>query len=242
MPADLSISVIVPTWNEGLHLSQTLASVLGQKSDEVELIVVDAGSTDDTAKLAERFGSKVIHSPRRQRACQLNLGASAAQGNVLLFLHGDTLLPAYGFRRMQGALSNESVCGGAFARRFDSPSRFLKLTCCLAEVRNKLIGWHLGDQGLFTRSDVFHRVGGFKEWDRFEDLDFSRRLASQGKIVTLRPPVISSARRFKHDGPWKRTMRDFFLTLSYLRGKPEAIMNERARTDSANCETRMGAH
>ena len=86
-----------------------------------------------------------------------------------------------------------------------------------------MIGWHLGDQAMFVKRSCFETLGGFRLLDRFEDLDFSRRLGKLTRIVTLRPPVISSARRFEKEGPAKRTVKDFLLTIAYLRGVPEAI-------------------
>jgi len=243
MGADLKISVIIPTWKEAANLPRTLQAVFGQNFEgELEVIVVDGGSSDETLKVAESLGTKVMQSARRRRSTQMNLGASAAQGEIFLFLHADTIVPGGGFEAMLRGISEAGVCGGGFARRFDSQSLFLKMTCWLAEIRNRSFGWHLGDQAIFCRAEAFKELGGFRDWDRFEDLDFSRRLGGRGKIVTVRPPVVSSARRFEREGAWKRTMRDFLLTVSYLRGKPEAIENAQARTDQANCETRMGAH
>jgi rSAM/selenodomain-associated transferase 2 len=218
---DFEISVIVPTWNEAEQLPRTLEAVRAN-CGRYEVIVVDADSTDGTPRIAEQFGSRVLISPVAQRACQLNQGASRANGDIFLFLHADTLLPGNAFKKVLGALHNPAILGGAFVRKFDSRSVFLRLTCLAAEIRNRLIGWHLGDQAIFCRRSAFESSGGFKEIGRFEDLDFSRRLGRMGKIATLRPPVITSARRFKKDGPLLRTWRDFLLTIDYLRRDPAA--------------------
>ena len=121
----------------------------------------------------------------------------------------------------KAALENPRVAGGAFARRFASRSLFLKLTCLAAEARNRAVGWHLGDQAIFARRSVFDVLGGFKLMPRFEDLDFSRRLARKGKLVTLRPPVITSARRFEKEGAFVRTWRDLRLTIDYCHARNE---------------------
>src|SRR5207253_11088845 len=97
----------------------------------------------------------------------------------------------------------------------------LAMTCALAAFRNRAIGWHLGDQAIFCRATLFRELGGFARMRAFEDVDFSRRLSHKGKIVTLRPPVLSSARRFER-GPVTRTAKDLFLTLRYLL-RPEAF-------------------
>ena len=118
--------------------------------------------------------------------------------------------------------SEPDVVGGAFVRHYASPSKFLRATCLLARCRNHLIGWHLGDQAMFVRRSIFFQLGGFREVDQFEDLDFSRRLTSLGRIVTLHPGVTSSSRRFEQ-GAVARTMRDFCLTIGYLlRGLPQS--------------------
>jgi rSAM/selenodomain-associated transferase 2 len=215
------ISVVIPTVNEAENLPKCLDAIR-RNGGHCEVLVVDAGSEDRTWEVASRLGAKVINAPVRQRAAQLNLGASLARGGILLFLHADTLVPENAFERIEAILEKEDVGGGAFARRFDSNSLFLKFTCGLAELRNRAIGWHLGDQAMFVRRPIFEKLGGFRPMNRFEDLDFSRRLRRLARIVTLRPPVISSARRFAKEGPVKRTAKDFFLTMAYLRGAPEA--------------------
>ena len=208
------ISVIIPTLNEAKLLPDTLKS-LAANSSLMEVIVVDAESTDNTVSMASKNGAHVIYSPIRQRASQMNLGANQAVGDIFLFLHADTIVPAAALHSIECALKNPDVAGGSFARRYDHPSRFLKITCRLAQWRSNFTGLFLGDQGIFARKDIFTRLGGFSDRDNFEDLEFSRRLARVGKVVTLRPPVISSGRRFG-SRPVFRTIQDFLLACRYL--------------------------
>lgn len=222
------ISVIIPTLNEAANLPRAIASLQGNSARH-EMIVVDAGSTDGTQSLTEGLGARVLVAPRAQRATQMNLGASQAGGDSLLFLHADSVLGPGALDQIELALNDPAVGGGAFVRRFDSPSLILRFTCVLAAVRNRAIGWHLGDQGIFARTGRFVELRGFREIDRFEDLDFSRRLGRISRLVTLRPSVLSSARRFEKEGPALRTVRDFMLTLRYLQGKPDAISKVSAR-------------
>ena len=207
------ISVVIPAFDEAAALPATLSSLRVQAAHDV--IVVDAGSTDSTASLAHDAGARVISSARRQRAAQMNLGASVGHGDALLFLHADTRLPPGALRAMEAAFQHAEVAGGGFARRYNSPSLILRATCALAEARTQLCGWFLGDQAIFVRRTVFTALGGFSEWDVFEDLDFSRRLARAGRVVTLRPPVVSSARRFNACAA-RTTWRDFALTVRFL--------------------------
>jgi rSAM/selenodomain-associated transferase 2 len=209
------VSVIIPTWNEAKALPATLRALEGQGTGEIW--IVDAGSTDGTPEIAHRASVTLITSPKKQRALQLNLGAQNSKGDIFLFLHADTILPVNGIAAIQNALKNETVIGGAFARTFDSSSLFLKATCLLAEIRNRAVGWHLGDQAMFIRARVFRQSGGFKLWDKFEDLEFSWRMSRAGKVVTLRPGVVSSSRRFENLGPVRTTLRDLWWTLQFLR-------------------------
>lgn len=214
------VSVIIPAWNEADSLGKVITAA--QSADvPCEILVVDAGSTDDTATIASAAGARVLHSFRRQRAYQLNLGAQHARGAVLVFLHADTLLPPHALESIVGALENREVVGGAFVRRYASRSIVLRATCFLAHCRNQLIGWHLGDQAMFVRRASFFQLGGFREVMRFEDLDFSRRLRRFGRTLTLQPGVTSSPRRFDRLGPARTTLRDLGLTGRYLlRGLP----------------------
>ncbi len=216
------ISVIIPAVNEAETLGATLASLRAQTL-RFEIIVVDAQSTDETLALARSTDASVVSSLRRQRAAQLNLGAQRAHGGTLLFLHADTILPERALDHIAVALRDRSILGGAFTRRYASPSITLRATCWLAAWRNRSIGWHLGDQAMFVRRMTFFQLSGFREVDRFEDLDFSRRLRAFGRTVTLRPPVTSSARRFDRSGPARTTARDLTLTIRYLiSGLPES--------------------
>lgn len=220
------ISVIIPTLNEAKSLGRVIAAA---RSDSIsyEILVVDAGSSDETIAIASDAGVNLVHSRRRQRAHQLNLGARSARGAVLLFLHADTLLPRNSLYLISRALQDRRIAGGAFARRYDSTSLVLRATCLLARCRNQMIGWQLGDQAMFLRAATFSQLGGFREVDQFEDLDLSRRLRKFGRTVTLRPCVTSSSRRFDRRGPFITTLRDFALTIRYLvRGLPQSRVAE----------------
>ena len=213
------ISVIIPTFNESGLLEGTLR-LLAQNTTPHEVIVSDAGSGDSTREIAARFGAKLLASPRAGRAVQMNYGAGVARGDILLFLHADTYVRQTSLRQIETALQNPMKVGGGFARQFDSRSRFLKFTCWLATWRCRGLGWFLGDQAIFVLKNVFDQLHGFKELPAFEDLDFSRRMAQAGKLVTISPGVLSSSRRFHRRGPVVTTCSDFCLTCRYLAGSP----------------------
>ena len=228
------ISIVIPACNEAAHLPATLASVRAQ-TEQHAVIVVDALSTDATCAVAEEGGARVIASTHRQRAAQMNAGACAALGEFLLFLHADTLLAPGALTKMVRAFRDPATLGGGFARRYDAPSAVLRLTCALAEVRTRCCGWFLGDQAMFVRRSAYEELGGFREWDVFEDLDFSRRLARAGRVVTLRPPVISAGRRFSKRGAMRTTWSDLCLTARYLTGGSLAA----PRRDHAEAQSQL---
>jgi rSAM/selenodomain-associated transferase 2 len=213
------LSVIIPTKNEARNLPRALAS-LAESAIAFEVVVVDASSEDGTADMAELRGATVIRGASSSRAGQMNAGAARAKAPSLLFLHADTIVPAGALDAVVRALRNDNSApaGGAFLRRFDSPSLLLRATAWLAGLRSRYLGLFLGDQGIFVRRDVFEKLKGFDEsLPRCEDLDFSRRLRREGRTVTLRPPVLSSARRFEERGPFRTTLSDAACAWRYFR-------------------------
>ncbi|MFP4542491.1 MAG: glycosyltransferase [Opitutales bacterium] len=223
-----TVSIVVPVYRDHAALASLLPRLREGTANEV--LVVGVCDDQEAEAVARAADERWLAAPAPGRAAQMNLGAAGAQGDVLLFLHADTQVMcdvAAGVRR---SIAGGAV-GGAFARRFDAPSRFLRLTCRLADWRGRRWGWFLGDQGIFARTEVFRALGGFPLWDRFEDLEFSRRLARQGPTQLLQPPLVSSARRFA-EGAIRRTLKDLGLTARYLassRNMPTAGNRQRGR-------------
>ncbi len=216
-PVPLRTSVVIPVVDEAALLARTLASI-GADTKDVDVIVVDGGSEDESRAVASRYGAFVLPSPVRQRAAQMNLGAQHAQGSVLVFLHADTILPPSWLETVRRTLAARPACvGGAFRRRFDLPSAVLRATCRLADWRGRRFGLFLGDQAMFVRREVFVELGGFRLLRQFEDLEFSRRLMQRGATVLLEPVVLSSGRRFVRRGPVRQTLADLVLTWHFLR-------------------------
>ena len=213
----MRISVIIPTLNEAENLSRVLeALALGQAGGN-EVIVVDGGSDDETELIVEESEAQLIACTPAGRARQMNRGAAEAGGDVLFFLHGDTVVPIEALDLIAEAFENSEVVGGGFLRELDSESPWLELTCRLADWRSEQWGIFLGDQGIFVRRDVFEKMSGFDEsLARCEDLHFSMEMRRQGKIVALHPAVVSSARRFEKLGPFCTTLRDWWWTTGHL--------------------------
>ncbi|HEU5181463.1 MAG TPA: TIGR04283 family arsenosugar biosynthesis glycosyltransferase [Candidatus Polarisedimenticolia bacterium] len=212
-----TVSIIIPTVNEAELVADQIGRCLAL-TPTPEVIVADAGSQDGTPNLAEAAGARLVACPQRGRALQMNAGAAAAQGSVLLFLHADVMLPQMAFSAMQTALSDTAIVGGAFRRRFDDPSRLLAFGCRLADWRGKVFGLFFGDQSIFVRRETFRRIGGFPEILLFEDLALSRLLGRAGRTCLVRETIIASGRRFRSEGSLRRLARNGCLTCLYVVG------------------------
>src|SRR3972149_9649125 len=209
----MKISVIIPTLNEESHIEKTLQSVIKQEGN-YEFYVVDGGSTDNTVAIAKRYACVI--SSKRGRAIQMNAGAKLCKGDILLFLHADTLLPDNAFREIRKRMKDDTVVGGSFYIEFDADNFILRGISFISRFDFRI--FHFGDQGIFVRRDVFQALRGYKEIPIMEDYDFYKRLAGQGKVVLLRMPVISSARRFVKKGVVRQLLINKLVVLSYWAG------------------------
>ena len=189
-----ALSVVIPTLDEARSVGRTLDAALGVRG-RVEVIVVDGGSRDATPDIARSRGVRVVTS-ERGRGAQMHAGARAARGRALWFLHADTLPPADGAELIAEALRDPSVVGGNFDVCFDGggrPARFL--TWLYPRLRR--LGLCYGDSGIFVRRETYERVGGFRPFPVFEDLDLVRRLRRAGRVAHLEATVHTSSRRFE---------------------------------------------
>ncbi len=211
------ISVIIPVLNEVGTVKNVLAPV-GQAAG-VEVIVVDGGSQDGTVELVKSLGVKVINSVPG-RANQMNAGARAVTGEILLFLHADTYLPA-GFEALvRNSLDQPGAIAGAFELRIDGIMRGLRLVERMVNWRSRYLQMPYGDQAIFLRAEVFRKIGGFPEIPIMEDFDLMRRLKRQGQIVIAPAPVLTSGRRWKELGVLKTTLLNQLAIAAYLLGVP----------------------
>lgn len=195
------ISVIIPTLNEAASLGPLLAALACEPAAH-EIIVVDGGSSDGTPDLARQAGIEPVAAPRG-RGQQLAAGAALARGDVLLFLHADTVFPPGGLAAINRALREQpSAPGGNFRILFDGGSDFAAwLNDFYALIRR--IGLYYGDSGIFVRRDVYEAIGGVRPIALMEDYDLVWRLRRHGKAVCITdPPIVSSARRFAGRRKW----------------------------------------
>jgi len=216
----MKISVIIPALNEEAGIISSLQSVTNQPGD-IEVIVVDGGSTDRTRQVAQPY-ARVIQS-EQGRGAQMNVGAQESRGEVLLFLHADSQLPPDALPQLKRVLGDPQTIGGTFMLRFDSPKFLLRLIAFFTRFRFRY--FHYGDQGIFVRRAVFEQMGGFKRIPLMEDLDFFQRLHKVGRVVLLKQPVTTSARRFLKNGILQQQLLNVFLVFLYLLGvKSETLL------------------
>lgn len=212
----MRLSVIVPTLDEAGQIESTLRRA---RTPAAEIVVVDGGSGDRTVELVSPLADRVVVSARG-RAAQMNAGARAASGDVLLFLHADTLLP-HGFAAaIERALADPEVVGGRFDVVLSPTSPLLSLVAALMNLRSRLSRIATGDQAIFVRAESFAHLGGFAEMPLMEDIDFSRRLKRQGRVACLRARVTTSSRRWLADGPLRTILRMWTLRFLYFVGVP----------------------
>jgi len=221
----MPISVIIPTLNEDRTIMTTLVHTAALGFDE--LIVVDGGSLDQTPVLVESYRQRTqspAQSPVRLvtapggRARQMNEGAKASGGEILLFLHADTQLPSDAKTIIDTTLADQRVVGGRFDVRFDRPSMWGTIISRMMNWRSRLSGIATGDQALFVRRPVFEQMGGFADMPLMEDIDFSRRLKRKGATAALTATVTTSFRRWERHGPLRTILLMWALRFLYWIG------------------------
>jgi rSAM/selenodomain-associated transferase 2 len=195
-------SIIIPTYNEADQIATTIGKTNAAKGDhEVEIIVVDGGSTDDTCGIALQKGARVVTSEHKGRAAQMNKGASVAKYEILYFLHADSIPPSGFTTQILNAFVG-GVKSGCFRLAFDYKHWFLIANAWF--TRFDVNGVRFGDQSLFTSKDVFEKAGGFREdLLMMEDQEIIHRLKKQGKFAVLNDYVTTSARKYLDNGVYR---------------------------------------
>ena len=197
-----------------MRISVIIPALVTSQPEPWSITVVDGGSTDETRERVAPF-AQVLRAPRG-RARQMNTGALEATGDVLLFLHADTLLPADAFTHIRATLRNPEVEAGTFRLRFDRSTPLLRFySLC---TRLPLPSICFGDRGLFVRRHVFKALGGFPDVPIFEDLEMVRLLQRRGGFRFLPAYVTTAARRFDEYGVLRQQLRNLYLWVNYQAG------------------------
>lgn len=212
----MNVSIVVPTLNEAALIESFLGQ-LRERAAEAEIIVADGGSTDGTAELAAALCHRVVHA-NPGRAAQMNVGARAARGEILWFLHADATVPTECLNEIERIMGNPGVAGGFFRIRLPRSQPIYRLTDGFAHYAGLLLRMRCGDHGMFCRRSVFTEVGGFPEVPLMEDVEFFRRLRRCGRVRHSRKRIVVSPRRYETIGPGRLTFAYGLIATLYLFG------------------------
>lgn len=225
------VTVIIPALNEAAQIAETIASA--RAGHPHEIIVVDGGSQDATRELAQQAGATVITS-RPGRSGQMNAGASLATGDVLLFLHADTLLPSSWGRVASEILQRPGISAGAFRFKIAEAFPGKWIVESTTNFRSRWFQTPYGDQALFMRRSLFEELGGFEDLPVMEDYELVRRLRARGRIITAEELATTSGRRWKNLGFVRTTLTNKLMVTGYHLGVPPSRLaalyrNQRGR-------------
>jgi rSAM/selenodomain-associated transferase 2 len=216
-------SVIIPVLNEAVGLPAFLEDHQWIRKRGHELILVDGGSGDATTEIAYPLVDRIIVS-RAGRSHQMNKGADVASGDVLLFLHADTQLPDQALSEIEAALDSGSQWG-RFHVRLSGDHPMLRIIERMMNWRSSVTGIATGDQAIFVMKTIFYQAGAFPEIALMEDIELSRRLKRFGRPACIKPPVITSSRRWQQGGVFTTIFLMWRLRLAYFLGaSPEDLV------------------
>ncbi len=186
---------------------------------------MDGGSTDATAAAATRSPRVRLLTSPRGRARQMNAGARAARGDVLLFLHADTLLPDGALAAVDAAVGDPRVVAGRFDVRFDNRRPAFRMIAWFMNQRSRWSGISTGDQAIFVRREAFEALGGYPDMPLMEDVELCRRLKRRGRLAALRLRVTTSARKWEREGAVRTILLMWTLRLLYVAGVSPARLH-----------------
>ncbi len=222
-----NVSIVIPILNESESLSRLLAHLAQLQPLPQQVILVDGGSTDDSVMLAKQTIKRLTSANKlvlnwqivestAGRAAQMNAGAALATGEVLLFLHADTLLPRDAIAQVVAA--TKTAQWGRFDVRLDSDQPMLKLVSTMINLRSRLSAIATGDQAIFITRALFEQLGGYPEQPLMEDVELCKRLKGVAKPACLNSKVTTSARRWQQHGTWRTIGLMWQLRFDYWRG------------------------
>lgn len=206
------VSIVLPCRNDAAALGRTLDGLDALSGiADAEVIVAASGDREGTTRAAGGRGC-LLWPDGSTRAALMNAGAGVARGEILFFVHADSFPPRDALSLIRAALSDPRAVGGAFEHRFVEPVWSLRVISGINRARYRLTRHYYGDQGIFVRTAVFRRLGGYRDVPLMEDLDLTRRLKREGRAVLVRAALRTSGRRFIARGPW----RTFFFIVWLL--------------------------
>ena len=205
----------MPALNEARNIGKTLAAVSGQPG--IEILVMDGGSNDATAQIAAQYGA-TVYQTQPSKAGQMNAGAALALGDILLFLHADTILPRDFPNHVKQIIDRSEVSAGAFRLGIGAPGGRLRFIELVANFRSRFLRTPYGDQGIFTSAKTFGAIGGYPDQPIMEDFELIRRLQRRGKITIAPVAVSTSPRRWMNIGVLRTFLINQSIVIAYLAG------------------------
>lgn len=215
------ISVIIPALNEELNIERAIHALQKHATGgEIEIIVVDGGSTDRTSELASKAGARVVQSAIRRRSVQMNLGARVATGNVLYFIHSDVIINQDLVADIRDALA-KGFAAGCYRYRFDSSRILLRVNAYF--TRFDRLWCRGGDQTLFVQKEMFEKIGGFRsDFEIMEDYDIIRRLRKEARFAIIPKDIIVSARKYETNSYLRVQFANFLVFSLYFWGASQS--------------------
>jgi rSAM/selenodomain-associated transferase 2 len=211
----MKLSIIMPVLNEADGIVEALAALTPLRARGVEIVVADGGSCDETVALARPLADIVVTAPRG-RGAQMNVGAAASHGDVLLFLHADTRLPPDADALIREGLDRTGYTWGRFDVRIAGTHRLVPLIAAAMNLRSRLTGIATGDQAIFVSLAAFG--SGFPDIALMEDIAMTKRLKRIGPPLCIAAPVMTSGRRWEKHGIIKTILLMWWLRLAYFLG------------------------
>lgn len=220
----MPISIIIPVYKEEANINQTIENIYKQDKD-IEIIVADSEENFSTLKAIIYDKVKKIKSPKG-RSLQMNEGSKQATGDILLFLHADTILPLNAFKNIISVMNNHNVTAGAFNLSINSQRSIFRLIEKISSFRSNLTKIPYGDQAIFIRREYFESTGRYKEYPLMEEVELMQRLKKdRRKIRIIKDKVQTSSRRWEKEGIIYCTLRNWLLIISYFLGvSPEKLV------------------
>ncbi len=217
------LSIIIPTFNEAAIIGKTITylqnNLLGKA---YEIIISDAGSTDNTIAIAESLGIKVLYSPLKGRAGQMNYGAQNATGTVYFFVHADCLPPPTFFDLIKNVIQDNYDCG-SFRTRFDSSNLLLRINSFFTQFN--YLFFRGGDQGIFVTKKVWDQVGSYdEEMFIMEDYDYLERLWKKAAFKLIPKATLVSARKYEENSWLTVQLANLKIVKMYKKGASQSDM------------------
>ena len=213
----MKLSIIIPSFNEEDNILNTLNAVQVLRKAGHEMILVDGGSTDRTLDLAQGLVDTIIKS-EKGRAKQMNAGAKEAQGDILIFLHADTVLPKNIENVIIESLSYSKCVWGRFNVQLSGKSLAFRIIETLMNKRSCLTSIATGDQAIFIQKNMFYEINGFPEIPLMEDIEISKKLKHYSKAICIKERVITSSRRWEENGILRTVLLMWSIRLAWFFG------------------------